>query len=164
MWEANTYTITLSTSGETGHGSGTPANQTATYDSSLPTITPPVGATGYKFQGYFTEADGEGTKYYNADGTSAKNWDIASATTLYAYFQKAEITALTHPTGVSKGDVVTLDVNPTIEPLSGVSGYLAICWTLHYAENNNEVPTSSDEDHYYSVASYTEGGTKPNHY
>ena len=90
-WTPNDYAVTLSTTGETGYGSGAPDNQTATYGADMPTITPPVGAAGYKFQGYFTEANGSGIQYYNADGTSAHAWDIASATTLYAYFQKAEI-------------------------------------------------------------------------
>ena len=159
MWKSNTYAVTLSTSGETGYGSSAPSDQTATYGTALPTITPPVGAPGYKFQGYFTSAGGAGTKYYNADGTSAKNWDIAGATTLHAYFEKAEITALTHASSVAKGETTYLVVNPTIAP-AGASNYMGICWTLHYSENDNEVATSGTN--YYEVGTYTEGGSKPN--
>lgn len=48
----------------------------------MPKITPPA-KTGYTFGGYFTEKNGSGTKYYNADGTSARAHD-ASVTKLYA--------------------------------------------------------------------------------
>ena len=41
--------------------------------------------TGYTFGGYFAAANGSGTQYYNADMTSATNWDQTTATkTLYA--------------------------------------------------------------------------------
>lgn len=154
-WTPNNYAVTLSTTGETGYGSGAPDNQTATYGAAMPTITPPVGAAGYKFQGYFTAANGAGTKYYNANGTSAHEWDIASASTLHAYFQKAEITALEHASSVAKGETTYLVVNPTMNLFP--EGYSAICWTLHYAENDNPVSEES-----WSVDSYTEGGTKQN--
>ena len=39
--------------------------------------------TGYTFQGYYDATSG-GTKYYNANGSSAKNWDKTAAATLYA--------------------------------------------------------------------------------
>ena len=79
-WTANDYTVTLDDQGATTAGS---AEVTATYDAALPAITVPV-RTNYIFGGYYSEANGGGTRYYNADGTSAHNWDIASATTLYA--------------------------------------------------------------------------------
>lgn len=81
-WEANKYTVTLNADGGTG---GT-ASADATYNSAMPSVTAP-SKLGYIFQGYYTAKDGSGTKYYNADGSSAKNWDIASATTLYAYWK-----------------------------------------------------------------------------
>ena len=157
-WTANNYTVTLSCEGETGYGSspdGVEGSVSATYDAAMPSMgTAPVGAAGYKFQGYFTEANGAGTQYYNADGTSAKNWDIASATTLYAYFQKAEITGLSYKASIAKDE--DLVVNPTIEP-AGASNYMDICWTLHYQDNDEEV----DGDK-WAVAAYTESDTKPN--
>ena len=79
-WAANEYAVTL----DRQSGSGGSASVTATYDSAMPSITPPV-RTGYTFGGYYTATDGGGTKYYNADGTSARNWDVANSTTvLYA--------------------------------------------------------------------------------
>lgn len=56
---------------------------TGTYASAMPSITIPT-KTGYTFGGYYTATGGSGTQYYNANGTSAKNWDKTSATTLYA--------------------------------------------------------------------------------
>ncbi len=78
-WTANTYTVTLDRQGGEG-GSG---SVTATYAAAMPSMTKPT-RTGYTFQGYFTEAKGAGAQYYNADGSSAKNWDKIAATTLYA--------------------------------------------------------------------------------
>ena len=42
------------------------------------------------FNGYYTETNGSGTKYYNADGTSARTWNKANNTTLYAKWVAAE--------------------------------------------------------------------------
>ena len=42
---------------------------------------------GYTFIGYYDAKEG-GTKYYNADGTSAKNCDLADGATLYAHWIK----------------------------------------------------------------------------
>ncbi len=41
---------------------------------------------GYQFAGYFTEARGGGTKYYDAEGTCIKPWTELSGKTLYAYW------------------------------------------------------------------------------
>lgn len=41
---------------------------------------------GYKFHGYYSEPNGKGTKYYNADLSSVYDyWEIDEGTTLYAY-------------------------------------------------------------------------------
>jgi len=72
------YTVTLNKQSGTG---GT-SSVTATYAAAMPTINPPT-RIGYTFNGYF-DADSGGTKYYNANGSSAKNWDKTSNTTLYA--------------------------------------------------------------------------------
>ena len=77
-WTANKYTVTLDRQGaQTGSTS-----VQATYDAAMPSMTVPTRA-GYTFEGYYDATTG-GTKYYNADGTSAKNWNKAANTTLYA--------------------------------------------------------------------------------
>jgi len=79
-WSANTYTVSFNANG----GSGVPSDITATYDASMPTITSGLSTrTGYVLSGYFDSTDG-GNQYYNADGTSAHNWDKTTDTTLYA--------------------------------------------------------------------------------
>ena len=78
-WTPKTYTITLDRDPSTD---GT-ASVTATYDAAMPAITIPT-RTGYTFGGYYTEKNGGGTQYYNANGESAKAWSIAANTTLYA--------------------------------------------------------------------------------
>ena len=124
-WKANTYTVTLNQQS----GTGGSASVTATYAAAMPSMTVPT-RTGYTFQGYFTEANGKGTKYYNANGSSAKNWDKTAATTLYAYW-----TANTY--------TVTLDMQ------GGESGSASVTATYAAAMPTMTVPTRS---------SYTFGG------
>ncbi len=88
-WTANTYTVTLNKQS----GSGGSANVTATYDAAMPSATMPT-RTGYNFQGYYGSTGGSGTKYYNANASSAHVWDVANNTTIYAYWT-AKQSALT---------------------------------------------------------------------
>ena len=82
-WTAKQTTVTLNNQSATTAGA---ASVTATYDAAVPSIAANLPEkTGYTFGGYYTETNGGGTKYINADGSSAKNWDITDATkTLYA--------------------------------------------------------------------------------
>lgn len=59
------------------------------YD--LPAVTVPA-REGYVFEGYFDAAEA-GNRYYNADGTGAKAWDLADGTVLYAQWSLADETA-----------------------------------------------------------------------
>ena len=86
-WTAITYTVTLDREPSTD---GT-ASVTATYDAAMPAITIPT-RTGYTFDGYYTEKNGGGTPYYNANGGSARVWNIADNTTLYAKWTAIEYT------------------------------------------------------------------------
>ena len=79
QWTANTYFVTL----DQQYGEGGTTSVTATYGAAMPTATMPR-RTGYIFGGYYTEQNGLGTQYYNADGTSTKNWDKTERTTLHA--------------------------------------------------------------------------------
>ena len=81
VWKPNIYTITLDRQGATNGSSSV----TATYGSVMPSISVPT-KTGYTFQGYYTSTNGGGTKYYNSNGTSARNYDIANSTIFYAYW------------------------------------------------------------------------------
>ena len=78
-WTAKTTTVNF----DQQSGSGGSSSVTATYDAAMPSATMPT-RSGYTFGGYFTAVGGGGTKYYNADGSSAKTCDLTSTTTLYA--------------------------------------------------------------------------------
>ena len=82
--QAKTYTVTL----DRQSGSGGSSSVTVTYDSAMPEAAMPTRA-GYSFGGYYTEANGGGTQYYNADGTSTRNWNETGDTTLYAKWTAA---------------------------------------------------------------------------
>ena len=66
-------------------GAGGPSSVTATKNEQMPSIASSLPSrTGYTLKGYYDAKSG-GTKYYNADGTSAKAWDKDDAEyTLYA--------------------------------------------------------------------------------
>ena len=136
-WGANEYTVALDLQGGTG---GT-SSVTATYDSAMPSATAPT-RTGYTFHGYFTEANGEGTKYYNADMSSAHIWDKANnTTTLYAHWTANSYT-------------VTLDAN------GGTGGTTSVSATYDSAMPSATAPTKTG---YTFAGYYTEengGGTK----
>lgn len=55
------------------------------YGSSMPTITPPA-RPGYTFDGFY-DSPIMGMKYYNFDGSSAKNFDKQEDITLYAHWK-----------------------------------------------------------------------------
>ena len=131
-WTAKTTTVSFSQSGE-GYGSGgQSATQTATYDAAMPTpISCPTAANGYAFMGYYGAAGGEGTKYYNADGTSANNWNQdATTATIYAYFKQAEITGITFSPGTVVENNSTVNVTAVISPEP--TGTTTVCWRILY--------------------------------
>ena len=65
------------------------------YNDTMPEATIP-SKEGYVFGGYYSEKNGEGTQYYTADMTSARRWNIADHTTLYAYWIEETSITLTH--------------------------------------------------------------------
>ena len=99
IWEANEYKVTLDQQG----GSGGTTTITATYDSAMPTITVP-SKFGYTFEGYY---DSSGTKYYNANGTSARNWDKDSTATLKAKWTAYDYTLILNGNGGITSDKQT---------------------------------------------------------
>ena len=136
-WTAKQSTITLD---QTGYGTaGSTTTRTGTYGLAMPAITGantlPVAQTGYKFMGYYDNLSPLGTKYYNADGTSAHLWDkdTNDATTLYAYYQPAAVTSIAvSPNVVAQG--VTITATPTISPIP--EGTTMICWRVLHSNTN----------------------------
>ena len=142
-WTANTYTVTL----DKQNGSGGDDSVTATYDSAMPSATAPT-RTGYTFHGYFTEANGEGTKYYNADMSSAHIWDKANnTTTLYAHWTANSYT-------------VTLDAN------GGTGGTTSVSATYDSAMPSATAPTRTGytfTGYYYNDTQYYDGSMTSTH-
>jgi len=79
-WSANTYMVMLNHNG----GWGETNMIMATFAAPMPPARMP-SRPGYTFIGFYnTPAQHGGTRYYNADGTSARDWNIASDATLWA--------------------------------------------------------------------------------
>ena len=112
---------------------------TGTYDSAMPTLTGtmPSARNGWAFMGFYSEPNGGGTMYYNANGTSARNWDKdqdGGTVTLYAHYAKAEVTSVTFDNDIvnpSTTVTVTANISPT------PTGSTHVCWRL-LRPNGNE--------------------------
>ena len=137
-YEPITVTITL----DKQTGSGGQNSVSATYGASMPTITVPT-RTGYTFGGYYSGTSGSGTKYYNADGTSAHLSDFVSATTIYAKWTINNYTVTykyrsTDGEDNIKSDTSTsADYNTSVTLPSGaatdISGYNFYGWYTSYS-------------------------------
>jgi len=130
VWTANKTTVTLNKDGGTGGNSSV----TATYGQAMPSAGNVPTKTGYTFTGYYTEQNGQGTKYYDANNTSVKNWDKDDATaTLYAGWEAKTITLTLNKgahgqadgTATIKYGTSTLLTSTFVEPTTGytIDGY-----------------------------------------
>ncbi len=140
--DANTYTVTLNKQ----DGNGGSASATATYDAAMPAITVPT-RTGYTFGGYFTQTNGGGTQYYNADGTSTRTWNLTAATTLYAKWAiiTYNITYELNGGSVSTANPTSYNIETPTFTLNNPSkeNYHFVGWTKD--NNNTLLPTVTIE-------------------
>lgn len=154
----NTYTVTLT---QTGAGSAGTPSVTASYNTTAPAIASlPTAPQGYAFMGYYTAADGEGTQFVQANGTwndvtsyiSGGKWIYDDGVELFAYFKKAEITAITLNSSVldpvDAGGEGWVIANPTVAPTPVAP--TKICWELLY-DNDNPVPAGHEAQAYAEV-------------
>ena len=133
QWTANTYTVTLNQTGATTQGT---TSVTATYDADMPSATMPI-KTGYVFGGYYDQENGQGTQYYNANGASARTWNKAENTTLYAYFVTPQVEVTLNASTFEPGTAsVTATATVTPAPADGTT---SICWSLLYSGSENKV-------------------------
>lgn len=117
-----TYVVTFDLDIE-GTTNGYTAN--VTYGDKMQNITIPT-RTGYTFGGYYTEQNGGGTQYYNAAGAATRKWDIASNTTLYAFWGKQYNVTLNANSGTGGPTSVTASYGmdmPAITSLPTYQGY-----------------------------------------
>jgi len=118
--EKETCEINFVNTGGTG---GQTAMVTATFGQPMPTLTaqaPTSTTAGYLFTGYWDAVSG-GKKYYNADLSSATNWDKdgISSYTLYAQFAQTPIEPpLVDPTPTAESSVVSLVQSTTVTQAS----------------------------------------------
>ena len=162
-WTANTYTVTLSYSSEPNYGSapsGVKGSVTATYGSEMPDMgTAPKGATYYGFAGYYSEENGEGTKYYNADGSSARTWNQAGDRTLYAYFASPKVSvSFSSATGAGSTVNASAAVTATATLTPSPEGTTIICWRFLY-NNGNAYPGVTFSPTSGNTASFTAPST-----
>lgn len=75
----NTYEVTFDKQGGIGGTNGVDV----IYNEAMPTATAPT-KTGYTFGGYYAQANGAGTQYYDENMTSQHVWNHDSPATLYA--------------------------------------------------------------------------------
>ena len=65
------------------------------YDKPMPTIPAnalPAARPGYAFAGYWDATTSDGTKYYEPDGTSARDWDKQTNKILYQKWIRNSVT------------------------------------------------------------------------
>jgi hypothetical protein len=108
-WIPNNYVVMLNRSGGTG-GTG---NLSVFFGQMPDNLTPPM-RNGFNFVGYFTETDGEGTKYFDFDGKAVREWALLENTTLYAHWTLGEFTVTFNSNGGSPVNSITAIFGGTI--------------------------------------------------
>lgn len=78
------YKSTINLNLQGGYGS---SNLVALKDELMPNIAIPT-RDGYSFCGYYSGVNGQGTQYYDANGTSQCLNNLPNGTSLYAYWQE----------------------------------------------------------------------------
>lgn len=151
-WTLMQFDVTLDAQG----GSDGTSKVTATFGEDMPAATMPT-REGYTFAGYYDAIEG-GTKYYNADGTSASTFDKTENTTLYAHWDPLSYEA-TFESSPGTGGPTKIDVTydaelPSLQqseiPTLASSGGFSYSFGGYYTEE----PTSNGD------GTFTPHGTK----
>ena len=131
-WTANIYTVQF----DKQSGSGGTASVIATYDSAMPSAEAP-SRTGYTFGGYYSEASGGGTQYYDADMSSTHNWDInTNPSTLYAKWTVKQYTVnLDKQDGTGGTSSVTVNYDSAM-PSATAPSRTGYTFKGYYSEQN----------------------------
>jgi formylglycine-generating enzyme required for sulfatase activity len=155
-WIGSQYTLTF----DRQSGSGGTTTATATFGSAMPSATAPT-RTGYTFGGYYSGTGGSGTQYYTAAMASARNWDIASNTTLYAKWTANQYSIVFNANGgsgsmanqtVSYNQTVTINANQFTR-----SGYAFAGWStssggiVEYNNGASYTHTLTSNRNFYAV-------------
>jgi len=92
--EPTVYLVTL----DAQDGIGGDVSVNVTYGAPMPAANAPT-RNGYTFAGYYSSTGGDGTQYYNQNMTSMCDWDVESASTLYADWTPPYTVGGTGPAG-----------------------------------------------------------------
>lgn len=142
-WKAHTTNVYL----DFQEGENGTAQVATTYDNAMPIgeeIVAPV-RSGYTFAGYYTDINGNGVQYYNADMTSTRSWDIdVEEIQLYAYWTPN----ITYVTDITLSDF-------TANLLVDATKTLTATITPATASNTDVIWSSSNE----SIATVSSDGT-----
>jgi len=142
-WTANTYTVTLNPNG----GSDGTISVTATYALAMPLANAPTW-NGFKFQGYWdTNAASGGTQYYTAAMVSARNWDKANDTTLYARWEIAYTVTLDPNGGSGETNSVIVTYGSAMPPTNAPSARIGYTFQGYWDTN-----ATSGGTQYYTAA------------
>ncbi len=144
-WTPEIYSVTLDMQG--GSVTGMPETfyiVQVQYLYEMP-AAPMPSKYGYIFKGYYTEINGGGTQYYDSNMTNVKNWDIASSTTLFAYWQGNQYVVSFDRNGGSGGSINTIVTYGAVINVSGLvaptrTGYIF----LGYYDMDNKQYFDSD--------------------
>lgn len=146
IYTANSYTITLDVDEDhKGTIAGATTSQTIHFDETTTTVpNRPTAEQGYGLEGYFTDQNGNGTKLINGDGTwiasvagytdANKKWIHDGDVTLYAYYKKATISAITLTPAATVAPSTTVTATPVISPTP--TGPVIVCWRLLHSNGN----------------------------
>ena len=97
-----TTTISLNMDG----GANGTASTVITYNAPMPSgLTAPT-KTGYTFGGYYTESNGNGTKFYDDKMASVQNWTLAVNTALYAKWTPNVYVVTFEYNGATEGNTI----------------------------------------------------------
>ena len=161
-WTASTSEVTLSQEEATTQGT---ASVTATYGSAMPAITKP-SRTGYTFGGYYTGKNGEGTPYYDKDGTSATTWNLEGAQTLYAKWEIINYTiTYTNLNGATHSNPPTYTIEDkeiTFTAPTARTGYTFAGWTpasIAKGSTDNKTVIANWTVNQYTLTWELNGGT-----
>ena len=118
------------------------------YGSPLPKITPPNSKVGYTFEGYFdVNEDAGGVKYYNSDGSSARNWDKAEDGILYAKWTANKYSIVFDKNGGSgsmSNQIMTYDKASNLTTNTYTrQGYYFVGWSKTKLGVQSTIPTSN---------------------
>jgi len=158
-WEEKLTTVTLDAN--KGSGSTTPTPGTATVYAQegfeMPSASAPT-RTGYIFDGYFANANGTGTKYYDASMLSVTDWDSGAASaTLYAKWIAQTATVTLDANGGTGGTTGPLHITATFdEAMPAFAAPSFSGWTFGgYFDNNDGSGTQYYTAAMASVADWT---------